>query len=178
METTKITSVFDSDSQVPITNQIYPVYSHDNNPILQPQDVRMLTDIFVSLKLNKYYDCIKKAQVVAAYLNVHYITLGSLMVESTERNVAYGYHYNPPLELHAWVTINNKIIDFALAGTIEKGLSTRDDVGYFLKDRKPIILAGTPPPWAKYKSQQEILSSVVSVMSLDRAKEEFLKNFK
>ena len=43
------------------------------------------------------------------------------------------------------------IIDMALPGVIQKGLTTFDSIGAFLVGREPVILAGTPEPWMMYK---------------------------
>lgn len=169
-----MTSVFDEDAQELMTGEMYPIYSYGDK-VISEQIVKELLQTFFRLKLNRYYACIEKAKLVASYLGIASIHLGSLMVTSTEKGVAYGYLYNPPLELHAWVQVKDKIIDFALAGTIEKGLKTKDDVGYFLVDREPVILAGTPAPWMKYVTHEIVPVENVNVLGLDKAKEMLYK---
>ena len=162
--TTKITTLFDEDAQELMTDKMYPLYSHKSKPIIAEIQANKLTKIFVEQKLNRFYACIEKAKIVANYFSIDVIHLGSLMVESTEDGVSYGYLYNPPLELHAWVEIVDNIIDFALAGTIEKGLMTKDNIGPFLINREPIILAGIAPPWLHYKTHQVITVDNVNVL--------------
>ncbi len=77
--------------------------------------------------------------------------MGAAKVMSGDYMSTYGFEYNPPYEFHAWVVDNGNIIDLALPGVIEKGLITKDDVGYYLVKRKPVILAGTEPNWISYK---------------------------
>lgn len=180
--TTKITTVFDEDSQQIMTNESYPLYSYGSNPIINKDDADALLQLFVKLKLNRFYDCIEKAKRVAKYFNIRSIHLGSLMIDSDESGVSYGYLYNPPLELHAWVQIYNNIInnyyniiDFALPGTIEKGLITKDEVGPFLVNREPVILAGTPANWMHYKTYEIVSVENVNVLDIETAKE-LLKN--
>lgn len=167
---TKITTAFDSDSQCFVSGDVYHIFSNDEKPIISKVVAKKLMVTFATLKLNRYYDCIRKALIVAKELNQDSIRLGSLMVQSTEKGVAYGYAYNPPIELHAWVQINKNIIDLALPGTIEKGLKTRDDIGFFLIGREPIILAGLPPVWAKYTTHKIVKASEVAIMDKSSAK--------
>ena len=47
--------------------------------------------------------------------------------------------------------VRENIIDLALPFVIEKGLNTKDEIGFFLMDREPFILAGKPPSWIKYE---------------------------
>jgi hypothetical protein len=175
--TTKITSVFDEDAQEVMTGKMYSIHSRNSSPIISESIAKELIDTFYQLKLNRYYACIEKAKLVASHLRIQHIVLGALLVESTEPGVAYGYAYNPPLELHAWVEVGENIIDFALAGTIEKGLKTKDEIGYFLVDREPIILAGKPPTWAKYTPHEIVMVENVNILDIEKAKE-LLKYYK
>lgn len=175
---TKITSIFDNDSQVTMTNESYPVYSYLSESVLDQKDIDTLLRVFCSLKLNKYYSCIEKAKITATYMGIRDIHFGSLMVESTEDSSFYGYAFNPPFELHAWVQTHNAIIDLALAGTIEKGLITKDDVGYYLTGRKPIALAGTPPLWARYTTFEIHPIKNVNILNLNKAREVYEKMYK
>ena len=100
--------------------------------------------------LNQYWDCLPKAQKVQkAFGGI--IILGSLFVMSGDYQSRYGYEFNPPYEFHAWVEIESGLLDFALPGVIEKGLTTRDEVGPFIVGRSPMILAGKPPRWLQYR---------------------------
>ncbi len=168
---TKITTLFDDDAQELMTGSLYPIYSHDSKPIISERTAMEVLQTFFELKLNRYYACIQKAKIAATRLGIGHIHIGSLMVDSYEEGVMYGYLYNPPLELHAWVEIDTKIIDFALAGTIEKGLATKDEVGPFLINRKPIILAGVRPPWAHYTTHEIVSLDHVRLLNIETAKE-------
>jgi hypothetical protein len=169
---TKLTTLFDEDSQDLMNGKMYLVYYGDVLPlIIKPEQVHHLLCAFHRLKLNRYYDCIQKAKITAEYLGIKEIHLGSLMIESTESGVYYGYLYNPPLELHAWVQLDTAIIDFALAGTIEKGLITKDEVGPFLVCREPVILAGTPAPWMHYQTYEIVSVENVNQLDIETAKE-------
>ena len=172
---TTITTAFDKDAQDLMTGEMYPIYSNDNKPILTEMQAKDLLKIFHLNKFNRYYDCIRKAKLTAKFFQVTAIRLGSLMLESTEKGVQYGYEYHPPLELHAWVQIEDNIIDLALPGTIEKGLQTKDDVGYFLVNRKPIILAGVPATWLHYETHEIISVKDVNILDTKSTKELFNK---
>ena len=95
--TTKITTLFDEDAQQLMSSEYYSVFSNDGFPIFRQEEANYLLSVFAKLKLNRYYDCIEKAKRAAKYFNIKNIHLGSLMVESTENNVSYGYLYKPPL---------------------------------------------------------------------------------
>lgn len=170
--TTKITSLFDEDAQDLMTDKMYPLYSDDELPIVRESEAAEIIRVFFNLKLNRYYDCILKAKIVANCYGIKTIHLGTLMVESTEDGVMYGYTYNPPLELHAWVQFSKShIIDFALAGTIEKGLKTKDSIGPFLINREPVILAGVPATWMHYTTHEIVLVENVRSLDVETAKE-------
>ena len=177
--TSKITTVFDKDA-LKLMDKKYPLYDDDGALIFSKTEAKHLFKILIKAKLNRYYDCIKKAKIVAEELDIKYIHFGSLKVESTEKGVMYGYSYNPPLELHAWLQLDSKInntiiIDFALAGTIEKGLITKDDIGYFLIDREPIVLAGKCPSWLHYKTYEIMLTKDVNTLNDEETKNLFNK---
>jgi hypothetical protein len=175
--TTKITTLFDEDAQDLMTGEMYPLYSANDKPIMFTDDAKYIIQILFNLKLNRYFDCIQKAKVVAEHFKIKEIHLGSLFVESTEEGVSYGYKYTPPLELHAWVQSYGGILDFALPGTIEKGLQTKDSIGYFLVNRQPMILAGTPPPWVHYQTHEIVPIENIKQLDVETAKE-LLKNGK
>lgn len=109
-------------------------------------------------KFNRLWNCLEKAAVAWKHIGEGVIMLGSFHVISGDGKSLFGYAYNPPLEFHAWIELDgNEIVDVALPGVIEKGLSTFDDVGPMLVGRKPIILAGLPPEWLIYKPYRKIL---------------------
>lgn len=173
--TTKITSLFDRDAQALMADISYSVYSYGIKPRIKQESVNTILHSLYLQKLNRYYDCIAKAKWIATHLGLADIHLGSLMVDSTEKGVAYGYAYNPPLELHAWVQVGSYIIDFALAGTIEKGLNTKDEYGPFLVGRTPVVLAGTPAPWMHYQTYEIVDIDDVTIMDTEKAKS-YLRN--
>lgn len=105
---------------------------------------------------NRYWDCLPKAQIVKT-ITGGVVCCGSCLIVSGDYKSEYGYYFNPPYEFHAWVEVENGIIDISLPGVIEKGLYTSDAVGPFLLDRTPVILAGKPDPkWMKYVKFEEI----------------------
>lgn len=91
---------------------------------------------------------VRTADVVGGRISV---ALGHLTITNTKGDGQFEFQWNPPYEFHAWVETPNGIIDIALAGAIEKGLSLRDKQGPYLLGRRPIILAGHPPPWTDYR---------------------------
>jgi hypothetical protein len=122
-----------------------------------------LMKVFAQLKLNKYWSCLEKAHVVSIMFgtnNQNIITVvGSCFVKSLDGKSEYGYEFRPPFEFHAWNYVieegkRPKVVDVALPGVIEKGLSTFDSVGPALIGRDPVLLAGVEevPEWLRYRS--------------------------
>ena len=99
----------------------------------------------------QHWDCLPKAEIVAKELGGN-VVIGSTYVINKEGTGSYGYEYRPPYEFHAWVVIQKPgvVIDFALPGVIEKGLTVKDEICYILEDIEPVILAGIPPKWLRY----------------------------
>jgi hypothetical protein len=104
----------------------------------------------------RHWHCLEKAQRVVSLLGRGVVVIGSLHVISGDGKSTYGYNFNPPYEFHAWVQLNDGIIDVALPGVIDRGLSACDDYGPYLVQRTPIILAGTPLYWTYYKPHEII----------------------
>lgn len=101
--------------------------------------------------LNLQWDCIEKAQIARRILGRGFVVMGELMVMSGDYKSEYGFYYNPPYELHAWVVFDGGfILDVGLPGVIDKGLTSGDSVGPFLVNREPFILAGRPLDWTRY----------------------------
>lgn len=155
-EATIFTTRFDPQAQDIVPNKEYPIFSNDEGILISKDIANTLINAFHTLKLNRYYDCLEKAKIAALYLRAPEIHLGSLMIDSTEPNVAFGYKYNPPLEFHAWLEKDGNIIDLAVPGSIEFGSKLKDDIGPFLKGREPIIVAGKPPEWLTYVTYETI----------------------
>ena len=75
-----------------------------------------------------------------------------MRVLSDDYKSAYGFDYNPPNELHAWLDVDGYVLDLSLPGVILRGLNLADEQGPFLKGREPAILFGPPPDWILYFS--------------------------
>lgn len=107
--------------------------------------------------MNRIWECIPKAKMCREVLGKGIVAMGSLMVTSGDLKSEYGFYFNPPFELHAWVFLPPEkgeraaIVDVALPGIIEKGLTTHDTVGPYLVNRDPVVLAGRPPTWLRYQ---------------------------
>ena len=120
--------------------------------LLKAPDVQAVMNACAGLLLN--WDCITKAKIVQEYLGHGVVVLGGCEAITRGGMSAYGHHFNPPLELHAWWQPRPRSkarIDIALPGLILKGLNTADEEGFFLEGREPFILAGVAPWWVKYK---------------------------
>jgi hypothetical protein len=131
----------------------YPVRGH----LLSAAQAKELMGRCRGLLLN--WDCIAKAKLVKDYVGHGVVFLGSCEAITRGGQSAYGHHFNPPLELHAWwqPRRNSKArIDIALPGLILKGLNTADEQGPFLEGREPFILAGVAPWWVKYKPYETL----------------------
>ena len=94
--------------------------------------------------LFSHWDCLDKAKIVTKHIRDSQIVVGSLNLASSDMTSLYGHEFHPPYEFHAWVMDGPFIIDMALPGVIQKGLTTFDSIGAFLVGREPVILAGTP----------------------------------
>lgn len=124
----------------------YPISGN----LLTPEQAEKI--MFRMKGLNRYWDCIEKAQIAREVIGVGVVVLGELLVWSEDYKSSYGFYFNPPFELHAWVSLSkiSQIVDVALPGVIEKGLITRDSIGPCVIGRSPFILAGVPPNWVEY----------------------------
>lgn len=106
--------------------------------------------------LKRRWSCIEKAILVRKFIGSGIVSIGSTMIWNNERNGTYGHYYNPPLEFHAWLVLNDQpfIVDFALPGVIEMGLQTKDEYGAILKNIKPYILCGPAPEGLDYETHE------------------------
>lgn len=100
--------------------------------------------------LKAHWNCLEKAHLARSIICRGVVVVGSLMIVSGDLKSEYGYHYCPPYEFHAWIMFNGNIVDVALPGVIDKGLTTHDEYGPYLVGREPVILAGKPESWMKY----------------------------
>lgn len=126
-----------------------------------------ITPKFRGLQL--YGDCLKKSVVMFKYLKekMHiehvYVLMGAMYVSSvpdpaTGEVSRYGFAMNPPNEFHTWVYLlpSRAVIDCALPGVIMRGKRMRDERGFFLEGREPVILAGVVPEWLYYHPVLEV----------------------
>jgi len=104
--------------------------------------------------LGRFWNCIDKARKCKEILGVGQVVHGSMLVWSGDWKSQYGFHWHPPYEFHSWVMLDGGLIDVALPGVVEKGLRTSDDVGPYLVQREPVILAGKPPDWLLYEGRE------------------------
>lgn len=105
--------------------------------------------------MKRHWDCLDKARKVVEIIKRGHVVVGSCMVWSGDMKSQYGYYFNPPLEFHAWVIDDKRqIIDVALPGVIEKGLTTSDEYGPMLIGNESFVLAGYPIISVEYKIHQ------------------------
>jgi len=128
----------------------YPV----TGDMISVDQIREIISKFKGLPL--YAGCFEKAKIAQEFIPGADIIVGAMRILSKDRLSMYGYDFKPPLESHSWLMVQNKIIDFALPGTILRGLKERDEIGPFLIGREPIIIIGTVPDWVFYKPVHKI----------------------
>jgi hypothetical protein len=156
--TTKMATLMDDAGKLMTGDESYPVIGtggEENGPLISAETIRAI--ISEMKGLNQHWDCLPKAQKAVNILGFGWIVAGSLLVTSGDYESQYGYYFNPPYEFHAWVVLDDprkypkpRLMDMALAGVIDKGLNTSDEVGPCLLDREPSILVGYPPDWCQY----------------------------
>lgn len=116
--------------------------------------------------LTCHWDCNNKTEIafniLAAEKNLKVDfqlvqVIGGVKAVSADGLSAYGYEFHPPIEFHCFIAcwnlkkkVNHGIIDVALPGVIEKGMTSSDDQGPFIVGREPVILNGNPPDWLIY----------------------------
>jgi hypothetical protein len=145
--TTSMTSIIADRDFLVTGDESYPIIGE----LLTPLACSAIFKKMEVAGLNRYWDCLPKAKIVLDHLGQGELKVGSMYVWSGDMLSNYGYEFRPPFEFHAWVAIGEDIVDMALPGVIEKGLSTRDEIGPALVGRSPVILAGPPLPWMTYK---------------------------
>lgn len=106
--------------------------------------------------LYSYADCIAKNTLGSEELSdiPTMLIIGAVRVWDKFGRGCYGFDYNPPHEIHAWLTpieSPNVIIDFSLPGLVQRALKFCDHEGPIVGGREPSYLAGTPPSWLQYK---------------------------
>jgi len=151
--TTKLTSRAASEEVLLTGDEAYPVQGEIVNDSLVSVLTNKIPEILSEIRgLHRYWDCLPKTKKAAKILGFGEVWVGSLLVVSGDYKSEYGYLFNPPYEFHSWLSLDDSgtILDVALPGVIEMGLITSDEVGPYLVDREPYILAGKPPLWCKY----------------------------
>ena len=146
--TTGMSSLMDDDNQLLTGEETWPILG-DKVSVEQVQRI-----VHEMAGLNKYWACLPKTKWARYILGKGRIVVGSLLVTSGDGKAQYGYYFRPPYEFHSWLDLGNDpdgpILDVALPGVIEKGLNTSDDIGPYLINREPVVLAGIPPDWCQY----------------------------
>jgi len=99
-----------------------------------------------------YAGCLEKAIIAQKYLGGT-IFIGAMKAISEDGTSTYGFDFNPPTELHAWVEVQGLTVDLSLPGVIMRGLKLRDEIGPFLEGRTPSVLFGIPPEWLLYSAK-------------------------
>lgn len=149
---TTFTTLFDDNRKI-TTLKSFPVTGE-----LIPLD--LIDKILSSYRgLSYYFDCIRKAKIAQSYLKDSYVSIGELTILSGDYKSTFGFNFNPPFELHAWVNWQGQIVDLGLPMVIEHGLRFIDDSGLpSLVDREPIIAIGNIPGWIQYKEHERFNS--------------------
>jgi len=145
--TTFFTTKYDDLESVMTGEEIFPIIG---NLVTEEQASEVIKQF---RGLNPYWNCLEKTRIADKYF-YGIPTIGSLHILNVDFKSAYGYEFNPPFEFHTWLTILGTpigIIDIALPGAIQKGLTTYDEIGPALVGREPIILAGEIPDWLIYQ---------------------------
>lgn len=136
----------------------YPIIGN----LLSEKEAEYFITLCIGLQTSA--NCYEKAMLV--FKNQHLLSviseknkvrlcLGAIRVWSTDGRSAYGHDFNPPHELHAWIEVDDKIIDISLPGVIIRGINYRDQEGPVLIGRTPFILAGKVPKWIHYKTAEK-----------------------
>ncbi len=114
----------------------------------------------------RYGDCVRKAMYAQTILGVGELALGEMYASSICGGGGFGYAFNPPRELHAWLDLGNgEILDMALAGVIQNSMRLLPELIF----HEPVILCGKPPYWAKYQAE-ELSDEYREVLQSDRLK--------
>jgi hypothetical protein len=148
--------IFDIDLQKKMTGrEKYPILGNT----IPHQDIKNILCQFEGLLLTA--NCLEKAKIVKQYLKTiwgyHVIIIsGSICI--TWCDTQYGYHFNPPLEFHAWNYVEIKdsiyILDLSLPGVIIRGKKFKDEKGNFLEGLPEFILNGRQPEFIQYQSEE------------------------
>jgi len=103
----------------------YPIIGNH----LDFKDINSIKRMFVYKKFFHFGQCFDKSAITGIYMQMlkkvqTYISTGSLILSHKENNgdiTQYGFKFNPPYEMHNWVTLedNSEIIDVCIPSVIE-----------------------------------------------------------
>lgn len=137
------------------------------------EEIKKCFGYFYEAKLKRRWDCINKACLAIRELSNEergqlVLHIGSCFVLSEKTASSYGYAYNPPLEIHAWAFSSKQgvVYDLALPGVVLSGLSMSDEIGPYLQDVEPVVIAERVvdmPQWVRYVAYEtKNMSNTVS----------------
>jgi len=92
------------------------------------------------------------AHLILKKLNItSSLCYGSFYIYATDGLSNYGCEYIPPYEYHAWLAVDDIILDMGLPGMIHIGENTKDSIGPFVTGWEPSIMASKSHPLLQYK---------------------------
>lgn len=157
MFTSKIAGTVFSDPELCQADDTFPAIGS----FITQEEIDKAFEYFYRTKLKRKWDCINKAKYAIKELSnkergLLELHIGSCFVLSEKTNSSYGYAYNPPLEIHAWAFSRKQgvVYDLSLPGVILSGLSMSDEIGPYLSEVEPIVVAEIVPkipPWIRYR---------------------------
>lgn len=157
-EQTTFRTLFEDLEETMTGNEMYPIVGKQLEniiPLILGQKIKQVMESLAGM--NRYWDCIEKAFTACKVFGGGQVVVGSLLIDSADGQSTYGFLFNPPLEIHAWVQgPKGIIIDCALPGIIEKGMKCNDHIGPYLVGREPCILFGRPLEWMHYDAMEQL----------------------
>ncbi len=121
--------------------------------LLSVEKADMICSMFKGLFLTG--SCVEKNSIASHVIGgAKVLVVGAMRVLSADGRSAYGFDWNPPTELHAWIQEGDSVIDLSLPGVIIRGMMTSDEEGPFLVGLTPAILAGPVPDWLIYEPKE------------------------
>jgi hypothetical protein len=99
------------------------------------------------------------------------LVIGAVRVWDKYGRGCYGFDYNPPQEIHAWlvpIEFPRAIIDFSLPGLILRALKFEDHEGPIVGGRTPAYLAGPPPKWLQYQAVEIHNGEIIETPAINR----------
>jgi len=157
-ETTEFRTLFEDLEETMTGNEMYLIVGKQLTnivPLILGQKIKQVMKSLVGM--NRCWDCIRKAFAAHKVFGGCEVVVGSMSIDSVDKQSTYGFLFNPPLEVHAWVQgPDGIIIDCALPGIIEKGMKCSDHIGPYLVGREPCILFGKPLEWMHYEVVEQL----------------------